>query len=327
MEAKPVENKKKSPPRVQKPPNPAVVRNPALARNPAAVRNPVKKNPAPAAAPVQAPTQSAEKWNVRPPPTVTAIEIPLEAVKKPIKVQAVTASPSVSATNNPFIKVIERAASPPMPELKEPEPVDLNQSAGKTREQIKAEREAKKLEKLAKKSKDSPAEKPKAAANVATVKPDKENIVQDLTAKTEQLHITEEKVIQKPAETPGKPKATKEERRALQEAQRKAKEEKMTPLKKVTDKDLRTPAKQAVTFVPPTPKTPKASPASSLHKVKLFKHLYTESCSLDLNVNGNIHPAIVKIGVQFAQNEVVGCNSRCLAFLKALKMVSISTNI
>lgn len=295
MESKPVEKQKKLPPKIQKSSNPVAGSS-------------IKKNPAPAQ------TQPLENWNVKPSPNVRVSAVPVvENVPVPINPPAVQSS-------SKELKATDKKVILPKPEVKEAEPVDLNQSAGKTREQIKAEREAKKLEKLAKKSKDSPAEKPKA---IVTIRPVQDKAVQDLTIKTDKLNITEETSSHKPAETPGKPKATKEERRALQEAQRKAKEEKMTPLKKIADKDLKTPAKQNATFVPPTPKTPKVTAASSLHKVKLFKHLYTDSCSLDINLNGIIHPAIVKIGVQFAQNQVVGCNSRCLAFLKALKSVSL----
>jgi len=60
------------------------------------------------------------------------------------------------------------------------------------------------------------------------------------------------------------------------------------------------------------------------HKVKLFNHLYIDSISLltenKLKINsGKVHPAFLKLGVQMKTSVVAGSNSRCLAFLYTLR--------
>lgn len=60
------------------------------------------------------------------------------------------------------------------------------------------------------------------------------------------------------------------------------------------------------------------------HKVKLFNHLYNDSISLvaenKLKINsGKVHPSFIKLGVQMQTSVVSGSNARCLAFLYALK--------
>ncbi|KDR23592.1 Translation initiation factor eIF-2B subunit delta [Zootermopsis nevadensis] len=65
---------------------------------------------------------------------------------------------------------------------------------------------------------------------------------------------------------------------------------------------------------------------TSEHKVKLFNHLYHERGPLAITENlmlygPALHPAIVKLGMQYADRVVVGSNSRCIALLDALKQV------
>ncbi|CAI6364171.1 unnamed protein product [Macrosiphum euphorbiae] len=60
------------------------------------------------------------------------------------------------------------------------------------------------------------------------------------------------------------------------------------------------------------------------HRVKLFNHLYIDSISLvtenKLKINsGKVHPSFIKLGVQMQTSVVAGSNARCLAFLYALK--------
>jgi translation initiation factor eIF-2B subunit delta len=40
-----------------------------------------------------------------------------------------------------------------------------------------------------------------------------------------------------------------------------------------------------------------------------------------LGTVGNIHPAIIKLGVQYAKGVICGSNARCVALLMALKKV------
>jgi translation initiation factor eIF-2B subunit delta len=60
----------------------------------------------------------------------------------------------------------------------------------------------------------------------------------------------------------------------------------------------------------------------ALHRVKLFDHLYMEKMSFNIPINKiEIHKEVTKLGIQYANNIIVGSNARCIAFLKAMKMV------
>ncbi|KAL5236040.1 hypothetical protein ACI65C_003450 [Semiaphis heraclei] len=68
----------------------------------------------------------------------------------------------------------------------------------------------------------------------------------------------------------------------------------------------------------------KKSAGPVTHRVKLFNHLYINSTSLmtenKLKINsGKVHPSFIKLGVQMQTSVVAGSNARCLAFLYALK--------
>lgn len=62
-------------------------------------------------------------------------------------------------------------------------------------------------------------------------------------------------------------------------------------------------------------------------KVKQFNHLHQYEKDLDLTKsirfisNGNIHPAVIKLGLQYADGIILGSNARCIAFLAAIKQV------
>jgi len=69
------------------------------------------------------------------------------------------------------------------------------------------------------------------------------------------------------------------------------------------------------------PQRPKAQ-----RKVMLFSHLHQYerelSISRDLPVVGcHIHPAIVQLGLQYAEGAIQGSNARCIAFMQAMKRV------
>ncbi|KAK3751992.1 hypothetical protein QZH41_010973, partial [Actinostola sp. cb2023] len=71
---------------------------------------------------------------------------------------------------------------------------------------------------------------------------------------------------------------------------------------------------------------------TSQKKVGLFSHLhqYEKDVSLtqelSLGTVGNIHPAIIKLGVQYAKGIICGSNARCIALLMALKKVIADYN-
>lgn len=262
---------------------------------------------------------------------------PPKAAPVPTKTTAATKSPE---------KNEKPAAVPPPAATSKPEIVE------KTKEQIHAEREAKKLAKqAAKKKSDAPAVAPQQSSPKksqpappkpvqAQAKPDQEaksveqksetkpvaKVDNEITAKMVNLQIVDD-----PSAEKAKPVLSKAERRAIQEAQRAAKtkalEEKKTPAKKPAETSAK---KVTKTSQPPATlvkNPPSSTKSSNLHKVKLFKHLYSDNCDVNFNVNSKMHPAIVKLGLQYANNSVVGSNSRCYAFLNAMKIVSFRTSL
>lgn len=239
---------------------------------------------------------------------------------------------------------------------------EMNKSPEKTKEEILVERHAKKVAKQSKKSEGggkegsltspvpspskletSHASKPsenskelilaeRAAKNLAKQSAKKHVDVACPSTRTPQNQPTSDlaKIVEKlqiddPRETPGKKVLSKAERRAIQEAQRSAKakvlDEKNTTAKKIKE----VPAKRQDIMSKKLFETPlkvSTSKPSTAHKVKLFKHLYTEKCDLNMNVNQKLHPAIVKLGLQYANDAIVGSNARCYAFLNAMRIVS-----
>ncbi|XP_018797981.1 PREDICTED: translation initiation factor eIF-2B subunit delta isoform X2 [Bactrocera latifrons] len=200
--------------------------------------------------------------------------------------------------------------------------IDTHTSAvvEKNREQIKAEREAKK--------------KAKQALKVA-----KTSGVTEITVKLEDTKITENLSTNTIQEEKKKSALNKSERRAIQEAQRAAKAQALAQ-KSVTPKVKSTAAsaKQATKLSTDTPlmaavNTFSSSPTKSISpvtksnrindcKVRLFNHLEKarQEANLFLN-NSQIHPSIARLGEQYAQRTIVGSNARCIGFLNALKMV------
>lgn len=217
-------------------------------------------------------------------------------------------------------------------------------SVEKTREQVKAEREAKKAAKALAKSK-AKAPKSEEQADTQTSK--------DAPTTTDQIPIDkkenttktaavppEEKTVKREAEVArstgnkeneldskvdGKSKReAKAERRAKQEAQRALKE------KQIAEKN-----KPKSSGPPKMKDTPKVSDPvkttvrktlvdNNLHEVKLFKHLYHERELSLVNVpilNSNVHPAVVRLGVQYGNKVIVGSNARCVALLAAVKQL------
>ncbi|XP_023177374.1 translation initiation factor eIF-2B subunit delta isoform X2 [Drosophila hydei] len=198
----------------------------------------------------------------------------------------------------------------------------------KTREQIKAEREAKKAAKHAAKSIKS--NNVDAAADqlsdlqVAT-KTETASAASALTADHEKK----------------KPALSKAERRAIQEAQRAAKAQGQTKkppggvqtagansVKKAPSVDA-TPVKEQRDDKHDKHESPAKSPSKSGTlkadrecKVKLFNHLVSADKDASLFINDpNVHPSMARLGVQYAQRTIVGSNARCIAFLHALRQV------
>lgn len=57
-------------------------------------------------------------------------------------------------------------------------------------------------------------------------------------------------------------------------------------------------------------------------KVKLFNHLYAEKGPENIINSNAIQPAIVKLGAQYANGNIVGSHARCIAFMERIKNCS-----
>ncbi|XP_049941173.1 uncharacterized protein LOC126418448 isoform X1 [Schistocerca serialis cubense] len=137
--------------------------------------------------------------------------------------------------------------------------------------------------------------------------------------------------------TDGKSKAElRAERRAKQEAQRAAKlqnqQRKSGDQKEESKSKADKPPKISRDKQQAPAKSSTASPVSKVaqglvdvqHKVKLFNHLYLrqkEAISAAVGAEASLHPAIVRLGIQYKSRVVTGSNARCVALLHAIKQV------
>jgi len=124
----------------------------------------------------------------------------------------------------------------------------------------------------------------------------------------------------------GKSKAElRAERRAKQEAQRAAKQQQLAKDNVKSEKSLK-PHIETAAECSVKKSDVKNAKREDAHAINLFKHLYQERKILSLlvniaTVNSNIHPAIVRLGVQYANKVIVGSNARCVALLAAIKQM------
>uniref|UniRef100_A0A2A4J0R6 Translation initiation factor eIF2B subunit delta n=1 Tax=Heliothis virescens TaxID=7102 RepID=A0A2A4J0R6_HELVI len=155
--------------------------------------------------------------------------------------------------------------------------------------------------------------------------------LRDIAIVAKEMKDVTNKVIDlsgKKAEESNKSKSElKAERRAKQEAQRAAKQaalEKAAATKpkvedKATPEKENAKPKEEKASKPKASDKPKVKPAN---RVNWFQHLYKEHDKESLKsiaINSNLHPAIIKLGVQLASRVVSGSNARCVALLDALK--------
>lgn len=141
---------------------------------------------------------------------------------------------------------------------------------------------------------------------------------------------------------------TKAERRELQEKQRAAKDAAKAQTTAGGTGSASTSAKSAK-GPPQTPKPPHQPAASSTpskqrpsaneamkeldvpmhHRSRIFAHFakHRTGASLGTGVKGEVHPAIVRLGMQFAEMKTVGSNARCIAMLQAFKQVCSSASL
>lgn len=143
---------------------------------------------------------------------------------------------------------------------------------------------------------------------------------------------------------------TKAERRELQEKQRAAKEaakaqgavgggggaSSMASSRpaKALPQTLKPSHQSAASFSTPSKQRPSASePAKEPeiavhHRSRIFAHFakHRTGAPLGTGVKGEVHPAIVRLGTQFAEMKIVGSNARCIAMLQAFKQVCSSAS-
>lgn len=211
----------------------------------------------------------------------------------------------------------------------------------KSREEIKAEREAKKAAKAHAKAK---AKSSKILEDVSNDKSASLNTIKNKnsneTSKTttnENIESAEVLVVNKTtniyekssiSETSNEGKSKAElraERRAKQEAQRAAKQQILLEKNKVKSKEQNNNDKSVITETVKKIVMPiKTIEKCNTHEINLFKHLYHEREQAIVNVpfvNSNIHPAIIRLGTQYANKIIVGSNARCVALLAAVKQL------
>lgn len=186
----------------------------------------------------------------------------------------------------------------------------------KSKEEIKAEREAKKAEKAARR---------------------KDAVEEKEGDKKEPVKPPQEKQGQGEGSKPDKSKAElKAERRAKQEAQRAAK------MAEAEKKETKATSKPAKARVPDDIQADRISVEKKLQKklasaqipartqaqrkVMLFSHLHQYERELSISrelpvVGGNIHPAVVELGLQLAEGIISGSNARCVAFMNVMAKV------
>ncbi|CAH2102916.1 unnamed protein product [Euphydryas editha] len=211
------------------------------------------------------------------------------------------------------------------------ENIDLD--AGKSKDLIKAERAAKKAAKQAKKkpAADSDMKTDTVVGQSDLTVKDVVNTLKDIVNVAKEVQAVTDKVIAidfsaKKTEDTTKSKAElRAERRAKQEAQRaakqaaqqqKASEVKTEQQNKQVEKPKEESSGKPKTLEKPKPKT------QIVQKMNWFQHLYTEHNNESLKqmaINSNLHPAVIKLGVQLASRVVTGSNARCIALLDALK--------
>ncbi|XP_065074472.1 translation initiation factor eIF2B subunit delta isoform X2 [Ochlerotatus camptorhynchus] len=228
----------------------------------------------------------------------------------------------------------------------------------KSREEVLVEREAKKAAKAAVKNKDKAPPKPspqpvplqksstdssisekldklhisepscKTAANAQPVATAPTPDAKQLSKAERKAQFEAQNLNLAKAKPETKPTLSKAERRAVQEAQRAAKavaqDKKTAPAVKAKAEPAVKPlgAKKEGSPQKHAKKSAKATDAPQQqqpHMVKLFNHLYMKKFAASEIVNSTqLHPAITKLGLQYAEGVMAGSKARCLAFLKAL---------
>ncbi|XP_050343122.1 translation initiation factor eIF-2B subunit delta [Nymphalis io] len=244
--------------------------------------------------------------------------------KKPVTSDKIDTTPSITAkAESPKSKdEVDRAI--------QYENIDINKD--KSKELIKSERAAKKAAKQAKKKpieesgvKNTNVTQDLTVKDVVNTLKDIVNVAKDVQAVTDKV-IAIDFTAKKSEESTKSKAELRAERRAKQEAQRASKQaaQQQKPSEVKTErpsKDIDKTKEEKSTKAKPA--VEKSKPKSQgMQKMNWFQHLYTEHDKDSLKqmaINSNLHPAVIKLGVQLASRVVTGSNARCIALLDALK--------
>ncbi|EFA02518.1 translation initiation factor eIF2B subunit delta [Tribolium castaneum] len=101
----------------------------------------------------------------------------------------------------------------------------------------------------------------------------------------------------------------KARRREQQEAQRLAKQQQQKPPEKAAE------VKKAA----PSPKKVEKKKVSDSRRLQIVSHLYSDASFSNASVYKNVHPAFVRLGVQYSTKKILGSNARARALLAAVK--------
>lgn len=160
--------------------------------------------------------------------------------------------------------------------------------------------------------------------NVVKQKPSNQLTEKELRRLEWERKLAEQKLKNVSNENDKQSKAQlKAKRREHQEAQRLAKIPNKTKLEKVEKN------KNEKTFINTSKASVKTLPEKELkiynkvHEVHLVKHLYVKDGLKSVPnftvLYNNVHPAFIKLGIQFMYKTILGSNARCLALLGAVR--------
>jgi len=94
-----------------------------------------------------------------------------------------------------------------------------------------------------------------------------------------------------------------------------------TPLKKTFGMEV-TGAKQSALKDPASSAIEDASAKQASHGLRIFSH-FGQPKAVGHTVKGDIHPAIIRLGLLFSEFKICGANARCIAMLLAFKQVRL----
>ncbi|KAJ7591356.1 eukaryotic translation initiation factor 2B delta subunit [Mycena floridula] len=127
------------------------------------------------------------------------------------------------------------------------------------------------------------------------------------------------------SQQPSQKSMTKAERRELQERQRAAKlaqKQPPPPGTPSTSKGPRLSTSSKANQIPASSKDPTMAKEiiDESSGLRIFSH-FSLPKPVGLGVKGEIHPAIIRLGLQFSEFKICGANARCIATLTAFKTV------